>query len=83
MSAGEERFALKWRKTYPDVEDDFLGKDPDNGWMYARVYRSNSFATDLPWYWTASRGNFGLGSGYAASVREAATKAEGVYFASA
>lgn len=78
MDAG---LRLKWKRTFPDVENDFLGKDPGRKRMFARIYWTNSHATERPWYWTVSAEDRRIASGYESAARPAARAAEAAYAA--
>lgn len=69
---------LKWKKTWPDRENDFTAK---NGAHSLRIYKdetSPAFAGQF--YWIVNRESF-VGSGHGATAREAARAAEACYFA--
>lgn len=68
---------VKWRKTWPDRENDFVAILPDHT---VRIYLCETSAVfSGQFYWVASRERY-LGSGYAPSAREAALAAERCYF---
>ena len=72
---------LAWRPTWEvDTRTDFAASDPvgEHG-NYCRIYKATSAAT-LGWFWTASDGHRDLGHGYEPTAREAAERAEKVYF---
>lgn len=68
---------LKWRKTWPDREDDFTATIDGHT---LRIYRdATSPAYVGQFFWVANRERH-LGSGHAATAREAALAAEACYF---
>ena len=74
-------FALKWKRTFPDVENDFTARDPAHPAAFARVYVQPSHPDPTHrWFWTAS-GTHQIGLGNEPTVREAARKAEEAYLA--
>ena len=77
-------FRLTWSAT--DLggppRTDFCAKDQGKRGAYCRIYKAVS-SPNLGWFWTASDGHRDLGTGYAPTAREAATKAEATYFGAA
>lgn len=61
----DETFALKWKRTWPEVADDFTGRDPKDRLSFVRVYRQK--ATPDPaktWFWVASIDERRIASGH-------------------
>lgn len=60
-----------WSRTWPDARNDILGRDAEYPQAYARVYKTNAFHTEKPWFWALSDGHANLGTGYEATWQEA------------
>ena len=74
-------FALKWKRTFPDTDNDFTGRDPEHLTASARVYLQTSHPDPARrWFWTAS-GTHQIALGNEAILRAAARKAEDAYLA--
>ena len=73
--------SMKWTKTdlASAPKNDFVGRDPKNPKMFARIYRSRNGASDKPWFWSVSVDDRRVGSGNEASAKEAAARAEEAY----
>lgn len=81
---GEAVLKLKWRRTWPDNPDDYVGVDPKHG-NIGRIYRYTTGGRDyIGWFWTMYASGAGISrpavcSGYAGTPREAASKVEGAW----
>ena len=71
----KEIFRLRWRPTLAGAADDFTAR-VDAG--FCRTYHEEGGPQGGRWFWTASK-TTQLGSGHAATVREAALAAETVF----
>jgi hypothetical protein len=71
---------LKWKRTGLGGPDDFIARDPERPRAYCRIYKSSGTSSDRAWFWTASDGHLDLGTGYAATAKEAAELAEAAYW---
>ena len=71
---------LKWKRTSVRDPDDYVGKDPERPHAYCRIYKTVANSSGQPWFWTASDGHVDLGTGYTASVKDAAELAEAAYW---
>jgi hypothetical protein len=65
----------------PGAKNDFTGRDPDAPRACCRVHYTDSANMPTKWFWSASDEMIQCGSGYAMTAREAAEKAEAMYFA--
>ena len=75
----KHRLRLAWQHTWPHGGADFTART-DGG--FVRVYKRTGGPTDEPWFWSAARtGKGALGTGLAATKREACEAAESCWFA--
>jgi hypothetical protein len=80
---GHDALRLKWRKTWPEVENDFAART-ETGEPVGRIYRHDTGGSEPSWFWSmhgfASAGLKGTARGRAPSPRDAAGEVEREWF---
>ena len=76
---------LKWRKTWPDREDDYVAAAPTYAGDVGRIYKASGGPGDGQWNWFMQAHGSGIvrspdQSGTAPSARQAAAEVERVWF---
>lgn len=83
----EIELRLKWHHTWPDKDSDFVAKAPGYDGPVARIYETlKAGSLEMHWFWSMTAHgpeishNAGDTSGYEATPREAAKRAEDAWF---